>query len=322
MVSYVAHSSDDEIEEMEEYIPEPPERAEKSLLRSLRGVDLRRLFKALIVTMSYGTSPKGALRPFGDDDRLSGDRDRKAMRRLLECGGYKEIELVSNEAATRNGILAAGRRLSSTGVAFLQGHADCRQFTNPPVIDSNAYNPNVVYDGIEYRTYDCYMDDPPRGLTCSDLYHMFLPSLDSDREPTRRLVLTDFCFGYNFNRLRYTLKIIPGSPPCWIECPGWITDTRRPETDILVHFAASASDQQAYESNPGGGFFTQGFCKFMTRPMTLPNLLNAVRIDVEKSTRNAMRLNGLGGMQQVPEIYSSHCLDLKDANTMKMFGFF
>lgn len=140
--------------------------------------------------------------------------------------------------------------------------------------------------------------------------------MSNNGNPTQRFLLTDFCFSDNFNNLRYVLEI--NDTPRWVQSPDWNPAANLYDVDTLVHFAAGSPDQRAHEFSFTGGFFSQGFCKSMREPRTLATLLETVRNHVEES----MHLHKLDESLQVPQIYSSHPLDLNDANIMKMFGFF
>ncbi|KAF8593159.1 hypothetical protein BDV93DRAFT_265938 [Ceratobasidium sp. AG-I] len=210
--------------------------------------------------------------------------------------------------ATRRNIVCtnAGYHLANYSVVFVQGHAQYRF----PVPDPIRDNP-----GIEYLTYDFHMSDPPQGLACNTISNMFIPS--GDGGPTRRLFLSDFCLGYNLNDLQYVLEVTAGSVD-WVESPCWDLDLVRDDDDLLVHFAAGSPGQPVHESDVSGGFFTQGFCRAMEIPRTLPDLLTTVRNDVG----NSLSSNNRDPTLQIPQIYSSRRLDVDDPNIMKMFGFF
>lgn len=300
----VAHSSNNE---PEQYSPEPhTEGPRKGLLGSLHGVGLDNQVEAFIVTNEYRDSPIGAIQQFDKEDWLDGNGDRGSMRKLFARNRFpdEKVEIASNELATRSNIMNVRPRLANSNVVFIQGHTQFISSDVDPAVDGQC---------TQYMTQDFHMHDPPQGLTCDDLCEMFYPW---NSEPTRRLVLTDTCYSYNFNELQYCLDIDSRSSPDWIEFPDWDETFSRPEGDILMHFAAGSPDQQAHESN--GGFFTNGFCKAMEIPRTLPDLLKTVRSDVENSMCNPH----LRGKLQVPQIYSSYDFDLDDMNVMKAFGFF
>lgn len=237
---------------------------------------------------------------FDKHRQLSGNLDYKAIRKLLDYIGIcdDKIATLPNEMATTDNIIDAIGRLADSSAVFIQGHAERGS------------------SDVEYITYDYYMSDPAKGLACSELCENLL--LSNNGNPTQRFLLSDFCLNYNFNNLRYVLEIGCEKPPRWVQSPDWYPNANLYDgNDTLVHFAAGSPGQKAHESPHSGGFFTQGFCKSMTEPRTLPELLEAVRNHVEES----MHLANLNQSLQVPQIYSSHRLDLNDVNIMKMFGF-
>ncbi|CCO35587.1 hypothetical protein BN14_09705 [Rhizoctonia solani AG-1 IB] len=129
-------------------------------------------------------------------------------------------------------------------------------------------------------------------------------------------IITDLCYGYNFNRLPYVLTFgIDG--PYWGISDEWQEQGYQPSfSNTVLHFAAGSFDEVTYE-NSVGGFFTQVACKVMKEPRTLPDLLMRVRAGV------CERIHSYSDkFSQTPQLYASHELDLYDKDVLQLFGWF
>ena len=119
------------------------------------------------------------------------------------------------------------------------------------------------------------------------------------------------------SELPYCLEINSELPSHWVELPNCNPQAAKYDGNILVHFTAGSPDQSVYEA--GGGFFTQGFCKAMQMPRTLPDLLATVRWALferlghmlmalgwrRSEVRSLMHLHHRNGKLQVPQVRAS-----------------
>lgn len=272
-------------------------------------------FPVLLITLDYKNLPgKSNLVHPSDADisSLLGDKDQNTMRETLARAGFLDgdIEFLANERADSFNMLNALSRVGSNPfptTVFVQGHG----------------MPGKASETIEFIPHDYYTSSPPRGITCEELCRHLSPRLR--HPPVRRLIITDFCLAYNINALQYVLEISSNQSAQWAISKEWEVLEDKPSTnDIVVHFAAGSRDQLVYE-NDCGGLFTQTFCKVMNEPRPLPSLLHYFRKGVqcpdELCPARGSISQATSGIQ-VPQIYSSHKLDLEDPDVLRQFGWF
>ncbi|CEL53209.1 hypothetical protein RSOLAG1IB_06175 [Rhizoctonia solani AG-1 IB] len=259
---------------------------------------------ALVITIDYKTSPRDysdwANKPGFTLTGATGDCN--AVQGILKQVGLstEHIKCLSNEEATHSNInreLSHIYRLSKPATVYIQGHGLM-----------------LPYKRFEFLPHDYYISDPPRGIECYDLRSNL--SLWQGQAPAQRLIITDLCYGYNFNRLPYVLTFgIDG--PYWGISDEWQEQGYQPSfSNTVLHFAAGSFDEVTYE-NSVGGFFTQVACKVMKEPRTLPDLLMRVRAGV------CERIHSYSDkFSQTPQLYASHELDLYDKDVLQLFGWF
>ncbi|QRV99142.1 hypothetical protein RhiJN_27161 [Ceratobasidium sp. AG-Ba] len=176
---------------------------------------------------------------------------------------------------------------------------------------------NLSLDGesFEYIPDDYTKSDPSRIISSTQLREMLVDSNGS--HPTKMILITDFCYSFNFLRLPWTLWK-RGGEYFWEKSEESTSGTWNEENKIL-HFAAGSKGASTYTFDSAGSLFLREFC-------------NAEHVGgVGKSLSNRMSTIQRGILEychahhsdapgvrvhQHPQLYASHPFDLDEPATL------
>lgn len=216
------------------------------------------------------------------------------------CSFIHGIQVESSEADAESGIIRTALEAPRTmpTIFYFIGH------TKRSSSGKECY----------YLTAD-WRNITPQGIPFLVIRQMLL----EDQNPAPLLLITDFCDCDNILGLPYVL-CDDGVKAHWKP-----TEASNPLDWVggeeVLHFAATEVGEVAYEFQSTGGIFTREFCNISPgKKMTLVAKSREIQGRMNVFFREYQVLNpGTPLLQQQHRIYSSHELDLNDANVLRRF---